>query len=59
MTVVFIAASDQLAAAFVPAQVREASITYVRISCVSTLSSAIQVAVADCTRALDNPMYPC
>ena len=58
MTVVFIAASDQLAAAFVPAQVREASITYVRISSVSTLSSAMQVAVADCTRALDNPDVP-
>ena len=58
MTVVFIAASDQLAAAFVPAQVREASITYVRISSVSTLSSAMQVAVADCTRAMDNPDVP-
>lgn len=58
MTVVFIAASDQLAAAFVPAQVREASITYVRISSVSTLSSAMQVAVSDCTRALDNPDVP-
>lgn len=58
MTVVFIAASDQLAAAFVPAQVREASITYVRLSSVSTLSSAMQVAVSDCTRALDNPDVP-
>ena len=58
MTVVFIAASDQVAAAFVPAQVREASITYVRISSVSTLSSAMQVAVSDCTRALDNPDVP-
>ena len=58
MTIVFIAASNQLAAAFVPAQVREASITYVRISSVSALSSAMQVAVSDCTRALDNPDVP-
>ena len=58
MTIVFIAASEQVAAAFVPAQVREASITYVRISSVSALSSAMQVAVADCTRALDNPDVP-
>ena len=58
MTIVFIAASDQVAAAFVPAQVREASITYVRISSVSALSSAMQVAVSDCTRALDNPDVP-
>ena len=58
MTMVFIAASNQLAAAFVPAQVREASIAYVRISSVSALSSAMQVAVSDCTRALDNPDVP-
>ncbi|CAD6576697.1 MAG: hypothetical protein ASARMPREDX12_007976 [Alectoria sarmentosa] len=58
MTIVFVAASHQLAAAFVPAQVREASITYVRISSVSALSSAMQVAVSDCTRALDNPDVP-
>ena len=58
MTVVFIAASNQLAAAFVPAQVRETTITYVRISSVSALSSAMQVAVSDCTRALDNPDVP-
>lgn len=58
MTVVFIAASHQLAAAFVPSQVRKASITYVQISSVSALSSAMQVAVSDCTRALDNPDVP-
>ena len=58
MTIIFIAASNQLAAAFVPAQVREASITYVRISSVSALSSAMQVAVSDCTRSLDNPNVP-
>ena len=58
MTVVFIAASHQLAAAFVPPEVREASIKYVQISSVVALSSAMQVAVTDCTRALDNPDVP-
>lgn len=58
MTIVFIAASEHVAAAFVPVEVRKASITYVRISSVQSLSSAIQVAVSDCTRALDNPDVP-
>ena len=58
MAVVFVAASHQLASAFVPVQVRESSITYVQISSVSALSSAMQVAVSDCTRALDNPDVP-
>ena len=58
MTVIFIASSERLAAAFVPAQVRAASIKYVQISSVSALSSALQVAVSNCTRALDNPDVP-
>ena len=58
LTIVCISVSEQLAVAFVPAQVREASITYIRIASVSALSSAIQVAVTDCTRALDCPDVP-
>ena len=58
MTIVFIASAERLAAAFVPAQVRDASIKYVQISSISALSSAIQVAVSNCTRALDNPDVP-
>ena len=58
LTILCISASKQLAVAFVPAQVREASITYIRIASVSALSSAIQVAVTDCTRALDCPDVP-
>lgn len=58
MTVIFIASSERLAAAFVPTQVRAASIKYVQISSVSALSSALQVAVSNCTRALDNPDVP-
>lgn len=58
MTVIFVASSERLAAAFVPAQVRDASIKYVQISSSSALSSAMQVAVSNCTRALDNPDVP-
>ncbi|KAL8702785.1 MAG: hypothetical protein Q9201_004040 [Fulgogasparrea decipioides] len=58
MMVIFVASSERLAAAFVPAQVRDASINYVQISSVSALSSALQVSVSNCTRALDNPDVP-
>ncbi|KAL8963417.1 MAG: hypothetical protein Q9183_005013, partial [Haloplaca sp. 2 TL-2023] len=58
MTVIFIASATRLAAAFVPAAVRDDSIEYVQISSVSALSSALQVAVANCTRALDKPDVP-
>lgn len=58
LTVIFIASSPKLAAAFVPAAVRETSLTYVRISSVEALSSAMEVAVAASTRALDHPDVP-
>jgi Na+-driven multidrug efflux pump len=43
---------------FVPIEVRDASLTYVRISAFSALSSAIETAVAAATRALDKPDVP-
>jgi len=58
LTVIFIASSSKLAAAFVPAAVRQTSLTYVRISSVEALSSAMEVAVSDATRALDSPNVP-
>ncbi|KAI9675939.1 MAG: hypothetical protein M1829_003177 [Trizodia sp. TS-e1964] len=58
MAIVFVAASEDLAAAFVPVEVRQSSLTYVRISSVSALSSAMQVSVSACTRALDHPDVP-
>lgn len=58
LTFVFIGSSKQLAAAFVPAAVRQTSLTYVRISSVQALSSAIEVAVGSATRALDHPDVP-
>ncbi|KAI4256361.1 MAG: hypothetical protein LQ352_002126 [Teloschistes flavicans] len=58
MMVIFISSSERLAGAFVPAEVRHASLKYVQISSVSALSSALQVAVGNCTRALDHPDVP-
>ncbi|MCJ1473309.1 hypothetical protein MMC13_001960 [Lambiella insularis] len=58
MTVIFVATSDSLAAAFVPEDVRQASLTYVRISSVEALSSATETVVSSCTRALDYPDVP-
>lgn len=58
LTVIFVASSNKLAAAFVPATVRDTSLTYVRISSIEALSSAMQVAVSTSTRALDHPDVP-
>ncbi|KAG9229766.1 hypothetical protein BJ875DRAFT_177525 [Amylocarpus encephaloides] len=58
LTIIFVGAADAFAASFVPAEVRGASLDYVRISAPVALSSSIQVAVASCTRALDQPDVP-
>ena len=58
MSVIFVAAAKQFAADFVPVDVRAASVTYIRISAFSALSSAIETAVATSTRALDKPDIP-
>ena len=58
MTIIFVAASEKLAGAFVPQEVRTASLTYVRISSVSALSSAMETVVSSCTGALDHPDVP-
>lgn len=43
---------------FVPEEVRHESLAYVRIGAFSALSSALEVAVATATRALDQPDVP-
>lgn len=58
MSVAFVAAANTFAKGFVPVQIRAASITYVRISAFSSLSSAIETAVSTSTRALDKPDVP-
>lgn len=58
LTVIFIASAEKLAGAFVPEAVRQTSLNYVRISSVEALSSAVETAVSNCTRALDHPDVP-
>lgn len=58
MSIVFVGAAKQFASGFVPIEVRAASLTYVRISAFSALSSAIETAVSTSTRALDKPDVP-
>jgi Na+-driven multidrug efflux pump len=58
MSIVFIAAAKTFAKGFVPIEVRGSSLTYVRISSFSALSSAIEYAVGSATRALDHPDIP-
>ncbi|EFX01691.1 hypothetical protein CMQ_8157 [Grosmannia clavigera kw1407] len=58
MSIAFYAGAVTFAKGFVPVEVRVASLTYVRISAFSALSSAIEAAVAAATRALDKPDVP-
>ncbi|KAJ5288735.1 hypothetical protein N7478_001765 [Penicillium angulare] len=58
MSVIFLATAKRLAAAFVPVQVRHASLTYVRLSSVQALTSSAEAALSSSTRALDNPDVP-
>ena len=58
MSIAFMSAAKTFSATFVPHDVQNASVTYVRISAFSALSSAIEVAVSNATRALDKPDVP-
>lgn len=58
LSVVFLAAASTFADGFVPIEVRRKSLTYIRLSAFSTLSSAIETAVSTSTRALDRPDVP-
>ena len=58
LSLVFLGAAREFAAAFVPVEIRAASLTYVRIAGFSALSSTVETAVANATRALDQPDVP-
>lgn len=58
LSIVFLGAAREFSSKFVPHEVQEASITYVRISAFSALSSAVEVAVPNATRAMDKPDVP-
>ncbi|OAP57154.1 hypothetical protein AYL99_07892 [Fonsecaea erecta] len=58
VSIIILGAAEQFAAGFVPADVRRASLTYVRISSFSVFSAAVEVAVTNAARALDHPDVP-
>jgi Na+-driven multidrug efflux pump len=58
LSIIFMAAPERFASSFVPAEVRVASISYVRISAFTSLASSLETAIAYCTRALDKPDVP-
>ncbi|KAK4075233.1 hypothetical protein Purlil1_12723 [Purpureocillium lilacinum] len=58
LAIVLVSTSQSFTDTFVPELARAKSITYVRISSFSTLSSAMEAAVAAASRALDQPDVP-
>lgn len=58
MSIALVAGAGTFANVFVPVEVRDRSVTYVRIGAFSSLSSAIETAVSSATRALDQPDVP-
>ncbi|KAJ4289109.1 hypothetical protein N0V90_011451 [Kalmusia sp. IMI 367209] len=58
MSIAFLGGASIFAEGFVPVDVRDASLTYVRISAFSAFSSAVEYAVSASTRALDRPDVP-
>lgn len=57
MSVAIAASAESFAKAFVPIEVRNESLQYIRISAFSSLFGAVDVAVSAATRALDR--YVC
>jgi Na+-driven multidrug efflux pump len=58
MSICFVAGASTFAQGFVPIEIRDVSVTYVRISAFSAFSSAVEYAVNTSTRALDKPDVP-
>jgi Na+-driven multidrug efflux pump len=58
MSIGFVAGASTFAQGFVPVEVRDVSVTYIRISAFSAFSSAVEYAISTSTRALDKPDVP-
>ncbi|KAK1969575.1 hypothetical protein LY78DRAFT_653974 [Colletotrichum sublineola] len=58
MSLAFVGGAKTFAKGFVPVEVRDVSVTYVRIGAFSAFSSSIETAVSAATRALDRPDVP-
>ncbi|QIW99870.1 hypothetical protein AMS68_005388 [Peltaster fructicola] len=57
-SLIILSAAKQFAGVFVPAEVRDVSLTYVRLSAFTTFSGALEYAISNATRALDYPDVP-
>ncbi|KAG8947077.1 hypothetical protein FRC03_001194 [Tulasnella sp. 419] len=58
MSLAFLGGAENFASGFVPIEVRETSITYVRIASFVCFTSATDIAVSFSTRAMDKPDVP-
>ncbi|KAL8812218.1 MAG: hypothetical protein Q9200_001193 [Gallowayella weberi] len=58
LSIIFVSIARSFTDGFVPSGVRAASLTYIRLSSFAPLTSAIEVSVANATRALDKPDVP-
>lgn len=58
MSIVFVGAATQFTSAFVPGDVRAASVKYVQVAAFTSLTSATDTAVSIATRTLDRPDVP-
>ncbi|OHE98076.1 hypothetical protein CORC01_06590 [Colletotrichum orchidophilum] len=58
ISIAFVTGTETFARGFIPAEVRNVSITYVHIGALSALSSAIKTTISSATRALDLPDVP-
>lgn len=58
LSIILVSEAARFAEGFVPVEVRQKSLTYVRISAFSALSSTIETAVSNSMRALDRPDVP-
>lgn len=58
MSIALLGGASTFAKGFVPVEIRNTSLTYVRISAFSAFSSALEYAVGTSTRALDRPDVP-
>lgn len=58
VSLIILGAATEFTAAFVPIEVRQTSLTYVRLSSFSVFSSSIEYATANATRALCMPDVP-
>ncbi|RGP71708.1 hypothetical protein FLONG3_7012 [Fusarium longipes] len=58
LSIVFLGAATSFSKSFVPIEVRDVSLTYVRITSFTVFAGALETAVSTSTRALDKPDIP-